>query len=251
MWVLGRLDYGFVLFLIGTYLVMMSESEDSDLIPAATVLLLRDAGPELEVLMVRRNSKIAFGGMWVFPGGRVDDDEMIEGQPLESARRAAVREVEEETGLVVSADDLVDWSQWIPPQASSMVTKGPRRRFSTWFFAVEAPAGEVMIDHGEIHDDAWLSPAAAHKQHLAGDIELAPPTWITLWQLAQHSTVEGALTWARASTSRLFQTRAIAKDPITLVWHGDAAYDTRDPATPGERNRLRLLPDGWQYDCDS
>ena len=43
------------------------------LIQAATVILLRDGADGLETLMLRRNSKLAFvGGMWVFPGGRVD-----------------------------------------------------------------------------------------------------------------------------------------------------------------------------------
>jgi 8-oxo-dGTP pyrophosphatase MutT (NUDIX family) len=42
--------------------------------PAATVLLLREDGGELEVLMMRRGAGLAFmAGMWVFPGGRVDD----------------------------------------------------------------------------------------------------------------------------------------------------------------------------------
>jgi len=50
---------------------------------AATVLLLRESGGELEVLMMRRGTGLAFmGGMWVFPGGRVD--------PADAA--AAVRE---------------------------------------------------------------------------------------------------------------------------------------------------------------
>jgi len=40
---------------------------------AATVLLLRESEGELEVLMMRRGTGLAFmGGMWVFPGGRVD-----------------------------------------------------------------------------------------------------------------------------------------------------------------------------------
>ena len=42
--------------------------------PAATVLLLREDEGELEVLMMRRGAGLAFmAGMWVFPGGRVDD----------------------------------------------------------------------------------------------------------------------------------------------------------------------------------
>lgn len=41
---------------------------------AATVLLLRETAGALEVLMVRRHAAIAFmGGMWVFPGGRLDE----------------------------------------------------------------------------------------------------------------------------------------------------------------------------------
>ena len=38
-------------------------------IPAATVVLLRDADDGIEVLMLKKNSKITVGGMWVFPGG--------------------------------------------------------------------------------------------------------------------------------------------------------------------------------------
>ena len=47
----------------------------SEPVAAATVILLRDTDTGLETLMLRRNSKIAFGGMWVFPGGRVDDED--------------------------------------------------------------------------------------------------------------------------------------------------------------------------------
>ena len=37
---------------------------------AATILLLREAGARVEVLMVRRHANLAFmAGMWVFPGG--------------------------------------------------------------------------------------------------------------------------------------------------------------------------------------
>ena len=66
-----------------------------DAVPAATVVLLRDApGVGLETLMVRRSSKLEFaGGMWVFPGGRVDPDDIPpDGDVIEAARHAAVRE---------------------------------------------------------------------------------------------------------------------------------------------------------------
>src|SRR5207249_5937565 len=45
--------------------------------PAATVMLVRDAGTagcSLEVLMLRRHPEAVFAAdAWVFPGGRVDD----------------------------------------------------------------------------------------------------------------------------------------------------------------------------------
>src|SRR5260221_4220681 len=44
-------------------------------VPAATVVLVRDGADGLETLLLRRNSKIAFGGMWVFPGGRIDESD--------------------------------------------------------------------------------------------------------------------------------------------------------------------------------
>jgi len=44
------------------------------LIPAATVMLLREHEARLEVLMLRRNRQLkSFGGAWVFPSGRVDE----------------------------------------------------------------------------------------------------------------------------------------------------------------------------------
>ncbi len=44
--------------------------------PAATVLTLRDAPNGYEILMVRRNVRSEFmGGVYVFPGGGLDDDD--------------------------------------------------------------------------------------------------------------------------------------------------------------------------------
>ncbi|MDA3038711.1 MAG: NUDIX hydrolase [Actinomycetota bacterium] len=226
-------------------------TDREELIAAATVLLVRDADRGVEILMLRRNSKIAFGGMWVFPGGRVDPDELGPDE-LEAARKAAVRETQEEVGLAIHSDDLVTWSHWQPPAAAEMVAKGGLlRRFSTWFFIAPAPEGEVAIDHGEIHEALWLTPREAMDKHAAGLIELVPPTWITLHQLAPHATVAEAQTWAstRRPTPR-FWTRRLAKDPITLVWHGDAAYESLDPALAGPRNRLLLHPTGWIYEND-
>lgn len=197
--------------------------------------------------MLRRNSKIAFGGMWVFPGGRVDAEEVVAGDVLASAKAAAVREVEEESGLQIQSENLVTWSYWVPPSMPSMALKGPRRRFSTWFFVTQAPGGEVAIDHGEIHEDRWLSPTEAMDQHRRKEIELAPPTWITLHQLSAHTTVADAVAWANRSESEEFRTKPIGKDPATIAWAGDVAYTDGKAEDDGPRHRLIMHPEGWEY----
>jgi 8-oxo-dGTP pyrophosphatase MutT (NUDIX family) len=224
------------------------EADDHELIPAATVILLRDGASGMEVLMLRRNSRIAFGGMWVFPGGRVDDHEVVPGDSLASARIAAAREVHEEAGLVIDGGALETWSYWIPPNLASLQARGQQvRRFSTWFFVVPAPDGEVAIDDGEIHEHLWLTPTEAKARRDSGEIELAPPTWVTLHQLEPHATVAEAMAWARVTDPDEFRTRPIHKDPMTLAWFGDAAYHGGSHDDEGPRHRLTMLPRGWDY----
>ena len=213
-------------------------------IPAATVILLRDAGGGIETLMLRRNSKLAFGGMWVFPGGRVDEgDHDGTGDELGAARRAAVREAEEEAGLIVAVDDLVAVSHWTPPPVTP-------KRFSTWFFVAPAPSGTVTIDDGEIHEHMWVSPQDALAQRDDGVIELAPPTWVTLHTLAEASDTADAIARAGAIEPLVFVTR-IAKtaDGLAALWTGDHAYESGEqPDAPGPRHRLVMTETTWRYE---
>ena len=46
--------------------------------PAASVILARDTSPGFEILMLRRTAQAVFaGGMYVFPGGRVEGDDHL------------------------------------------------------------------------------------------------------------------------------------------------------------------------------
>ena len=49
---------------------------NKNLTPAATVLVLRDSNKEIEVLMVKRSKKSPFGSLYVFPGGKIDEDDL-------------------------------------------------------------------------------------------------------------------------------------------------------------------------------
>ena len=223
---------------------------DREAIPAATVILLRDTAAGVETLMLRRNSKLAFGGMWVFPGGRVDpaDHEgavgVDEATAFAAARRAAVREAFEESGLTVAAEDLVALSHWTPPPQTP-------KRFATWFFVAPAPEGAVTIDDGEIHDHMWLSPVDALAQRDRHEIELAPPTWVTLHMLAEAETVGQALALASASDPLIFVTRiGSTDDGLAAMWAGDAGYETGDANAPGPRHRLVMTKSTWSYNRD-
>jgi 8-oxo-dGTP pyrophosphatase MutT (NUDIX family) len=217
-------------------------------VPAATVLLLRDGEDGLETLMLRRDSKLAFaGGMWVFPGGRVDAEDYPADAPEDvdaAVRVAAVREAQEESGLSVELDLLVPFSHWTPPPVAI-------KRYATWFFVAPAPDGAVTIDDGEIRDHFWARPADVLRRQGEGELELAPPTWISLDVLRRSDDVAGALGTADAADTEYFETViARADGGGVALWHGDAGYDNGDPDTPGPRHRLWMLKDGWTYERD-
>ena len=44
--------------------------------PASTLLLLKDINLSIEVFMIKRASKTNFGGTWVFPGGKIDKEDL-------------------------------------------------------------------------------------------------------------------------------------------------------------------------------
>ncbi len=223
-------------------------------IPAATVVLLRDGDDGVETLMLRRNSKLEFaGGMWVWPGGRLDpgdyaddEDPVADFDVLErAARRAAVREAAEESGLAVDLDSLVWFAHWTPPPIAP-------KRFATFFFAAPAPPGIVQIDGGEIHGHAWMTPAEAMRGRNALELELSPPTWITLEQLAPFATTAEALATLAARPPEWFATRfALVDGGAVALYHGDSGYDDQVADRPGGRHRLWMLADGWRYERSS
>jgi 8-oxo-dGTP pyrophosphatase MutT (NUDIX family) len=229
------------------------EDELPPAIPAATVVLLRDGADGVETLMLRRDSKLAFaGGAWVFPGGRIDPEDYPDGAVsddadavLSAARNAAAREAMEEAGLVVDPDSLTWFAHWTPGAIAT-------RRFATWFFIGVAPEGRVVVDDGEIREHQWIRPADAIARRESGEIELIPPTWVTLHKLAEASSTTEVCADARARDPEIFLTHITRVDGgIASIWQGDAAYDDLDTDKPGPRNRLLMLDTGWRLETSA
>lgn len=172
-------------------------------IPAATVLLVRD-GEGIEVVMGLRANRGVFGGVWVFPGGAVDDDDRERAGDKDRAfRLAAIRETAEEVGVVLSdppidgwtdpagfyafldeggvtpaVDSLIYLSNWVTPPVVP-------KRFDTRFFLVGVdgglnprrvsdefarvswvPAGWALAENGEDRFP-MISPTVAHLRYVA------------------------------------------------------------------------------------
>ena len=215
---------------------------------AATVVLLRDTTAGVECLMLRKTQGQSFGGLWVFPGGRLEPED---GVGLDGARNAAVREADEETKLLLDAGELVPYSHWEPPPEAP-------RRYNTWFFVAALPDGasEVIVDGGEIGDHVWTAPGAALEAQARGEIELLPPTWISLHGLAGHADVATAVAATAEEPVVHYSTRMLKEEAgvLVAVWSPDAAYPVPATArpgpldTPGNRNRLYMDPAGWRYE---
>ncbi|MET0390574.1 MAG: NUDIX hydrolase [Polyangiales bacterium] len=224
---------------------MPSELGEIEVRPAATVVVLRE-GAALEVLLLKRASTLAFfGGAWVFPGGRVDPGDGDLGDPhalRDAARQAAVRELHEESGLQVEPSALVAFTRWLTPPGSA-------RRFDTFYFAVAAPDhAEVKLDPSEASDYSWLQPSAALAARARGELELPPPTFVTLSLLDGSRDLAEALRALHTAPSSFVPAPIQVPTGIVYLYEGDAGYASQDPQQPGARHRLSTLSEGWRYD---
>ena len=154
---------------------------------AATVILLRGGAQTLEVLLVKRTEKARFmGGIWVFPGGAVD-----EGDGPDPHRATAARELCEEASVALpDPAELVEFSRWITPEQVSI-------RFDTRFFLAELPPGQTpAIDGQECVEQGWFTPQGALDAFASERIALVFPTIKHLEQLSEFASAAALLAYA-------------------------------------------------------
>jgi 8-oxo-dGTP pyrophosphatase MutT (NUDIX family) len=206
----------------------------SNLLSAATVVLLREGTSGIELLLMKRPQQGSFANAWVFPGGRVEVEDVLDedDSEVDVARRTAVRETFEETGLEIDALDLSHFAVWLPPPQAP-------KRFHTWFFIGEAPLGaEVRLPDGELVDHAWMTPAQALASHQNQEIYLMPPTFVSIHGLLQATTISEALAAGSTAETLLYESFIVQVDERpTVVWSGDLDH----PASPGTMGKHRLV----------
>ena len=210
---------------------------------AATVILVRDGVSGLELLLLKRPQHGSFANAWVFPGGRIEVQD-VRGEDdaeVDVARYAAERETREETGLVVSAAMLKHFSVWLPPPQAP-------KRFHTWFFIGAAPEhDEITIAEGEIVEHAWMSPEEAIARHQREEIDLMPPTFVSISRFTGFASVAEALASVPAGEPPLFESFVVTVDERpTVVWSGDAEHPTYE--NTNGRHRLSMGDRPWVFE---
>jgi 8-oxo-dGTP pyrophosphatase MutT (NUDIX family) len=227
--------------------------------PASTIVVVRPGDQRFDVLMVKRNDRVAFmAGAYVFPGGRVDDEDAAIAAAQAIDRRAsrfpdldaademryrvaAVRELEEEAGVRVPVADLEPLAHWVTPEVET-------RRYDTRFFLTRMPEGqEPRHEHGETTEFVWFTPAQAIASFRRDEILLPPPTWTTLRALAAFATADEVFAWARSKPIVRIQPMFLREDERTLLTlPGDPSH----PTVPGweipEETRFVLDNGRWR-----
>ncbi len=211
---------------------------------SASVLIIRDGDVHprfgsLQILMVKRHKNIKFaGGAYVFPGGKLDlADKALEESDQKSSlnnisadfhglRYAALREVFEETGLIIGTidgkaigekarksidekfraaflDKKITLAEFLAqsgvkldmsdcfPFAHWVTPKVYPIRFDTRFFLCVAPEGQQPSPDGhEITEVEWMHPMILVEE---SDGVLMFPTMMNLKKLGQAKSVDEAL----------------------------------------------------------
>lgn len=207
--------------------------------------------PDGSVLMTERRRDLSFlGGFVGFPGGRVEPSD---GQGEARLQAAALRELEEETGLRLDPRQVVlqNAGHWITPASAPV-------RYDTWFYYVALPAAlpptpPVDGEHAWVE---WRRPEQVLEDYRELRLVLSPPVKIALEVLAERpkdpagvlSRVPGARTEEHLDFEPIAGVRVLPLLTPTLppATHtncyliGDERLLIVDPATwdPDEREKL-------------
>ncbi|RJX33416.1 MAG: NUDIX hydrolase [Desulfarculus sp.] len=205
--------------------------EPSSPLPAASVILLdaqQGRGEPFGLFLLRRRAGSSFmPDRFVFPGGRVEPSDGEDPLALISLRRAALRELWEEAGVILADDParaaatargqreevraalqkgrlgldqalaglglgpdlgaLLPYARWITPPTRE-------QRFDTTFFLAAMPAGQrAESDDAETSQGLWLGPAPALQGNQEGRVSLAAPQVRLLGELSRYGSLEKLL----------------------------------------------------------
>jgi 8-oxo-dGTP pyrophosphatase MutT (NUDIX family) len=129
----------------------------------------------------------------------------------------------EELGLALDVDRFVYWSHWITPSVEP-------KRYDTRFFAVELTGtATVEADQSELTEHSWVRPESALAALGRGEMQMVPPTILTLEDLAEshrkHGSLPGMLAAERHRETPAITPRiAVTSSAYRVVMPWDPGY---------------------------
>jgi len=226
--------------------------------PSSSVVLVREGESDPEILMVKRRAGDAFGESYAFPGGVVDDDEsdaraFCRGRTTEQADAelrlptggldfysAAVRELFEETGVLLARDSQGNWAFSGDPDSESLLRelrgqldggvtswaellrthdlfvacdalhyfsfwetplRSPKRWAARFFLAEIPPGRDAEHDGNELTDSCWMTAEKVLSVGQEGGMELTFPTLVNLERISEFRTVGELVRWANVQAA--------------------------------------------------
>lgn len=217
--------------------------------PSATIVVARQGTGAPEILLVRRRSGDAFGDSYTFPGGVIDPDEEnaqvfcaglsageanatlgLEADGLDYYS-AAIRELFEETGILLARDSSGEWvtdtagyaaerkdvdrgrlpwpeflqrhgfcmaadtlhyfAWWETPESE------PKRWTTRFFVSVLPPGQRAVHDNNELTDSRWITAAEAVALREARELPMPMPTYRNLCLMTDLPSLDALVAWAR------------------------------------------------------
>ena len=186
------------------------------------MILLRGGAQTLEVLLVKRTEQAKFmGGVWVFPGGAVDEEDPRSGGDVHRRRPRPESSPRRPGWQLADPGALLEFSRWITPEEVTI-------RFDTRFFLAELPAGqEPEVDGEECVDQGWFTPRGALDAFAREEIVLVFPTIKHLEQLEAFTSVKELLDYASGREVLPVQPKVWFDGEVARVaLPGELGYDT-------------------------
>ncbi|MFT4711712.1 MAG: 8-oxo-dGTP pyrophosphatase MutT (NUDIX family) [Candidatus Azotimanducaceae bacterium] len=258
------------------------DPDEVEIRPAATVMLIADR-PNLQVFMMERNANIVFaGGMWVFPGGRVDaTDSPLKFQALSTHRTdaeasalmniedgglsyyiGAIRESFEEAGILLALDK-------VSHEPLSLAGKENSARFNIHRNSVNASERDfleiieeenLILDAGAMHYIArWVTPKGPPRRYdtrffisrmpenqipLHDDNELVHSEWISPQEILAKVESEDMI--LMSPTLRMIQSLAKFSNADDVI--AAASANLPDERARVNKHKELVLPGDPFYD---